>query len=398
VTNPTCRWRRWVADHRLQMGLGALARFVNPVLGLCVAALALAACSPPSGALLSPSAAQSTPMQSMPATQAPTTSAPATAAAPSPTAAAVTVTRDVRYASAAPDLTQWSEPLLDVYAPTGAEGLPLVVMFPPHRLTKNDAGDFTQLATAVAGGGAVAVVANWTQLDDPPAVFDDPAALEQLAGLDQSVMGCVVSYAVAHAADYGADPSRLVLLGELYGGNFASKVALGKPDHLAGCKATAEWKATGLVGWDADWLAQMPAWDGLGTDAARAVAALSPWPSLADAPKIPVALVVSDAARAPSSRCDDRDAAWMVARDPTGAMRARLDEVGAYADGCQDAGDAAKATAAEMQALGIPAEVVALTDKTTIAGNGGDIATLGAADLAALAQTVLKAARAAPAP
>jgi len=384
------------------MGPGTLARIIRPVTPLCVAALALGGCASPSAAVPSPSVAVPPPSAiastAPPATPARVTPAPATAVAPSPTTTAVTVTRDVRFASSVPDVAQWSDPLLDVYAPAGARGLPLVVMFPPHSLTKDVAGDFTQLATAVAEGGAVAVVANWTQLDDPPAVFEDAAALEQLAGLDESVMGCAVSYAVAHAADYGADPSRLVLLGELYGGNFASKVALGKPGHLAGCNATAEWKATGLVGWDADWLAQMPAWDGLGKDAARAVAAVSPWPSLAKAPKIPVELVVSDAARAATGRCDDRDAAWMVARDPTGAMRARLDEVGAYADGCLDVGDVAKATAAEMQALGIPAEVVALTDRTTIAGGGGDIATLGVADLATLAQTVLKAAGAASAP
>ena len=277
----------------------------------------------------------------------------------------MTVTRDIRYASSVPDVAQWSEPLLDVYAPAGGRGLPLVVMFPPHSITKDDAGAFTQLATAVAEGGAVAVVANWTQLDDPPAIFEDAAALEQIAGLDQSVAGCAVSYAVAHAADYGADPSRLVLLGELYGGNVASKIALGTPEAFAGCASSAPWKATGLVGWDTDWMAEMPAWDGLGKDAARAVAALSPWPTLANAPKIPVELVVSDAARAATGRCDDRDAAWMVARDPTGAMRKRLDEVGAFADGCQDVGDVAKATAAEMQALGIPADVVALTDETT---------------------------------
>jgi hypothetical protein len=380
------------------MGPGTFARIKSPVVPLCVAALVLGGCSSPSGAVPSRSAAASTPPQSMPATQAPTASAPATAAAPSPTGAAVTVTRDIRYASAVPDVAQWSDPLLDVYAPAGTQGLPLVVMFPPHSITKEDAGALTQLATAVAQGGAVAVVANWTQLDDPPTVFEDPAALEEIFGLGQSVASCAVSYAVAHAAKYGADPARLVLLGELYGGNVASKIALGKPKGFPACASTADWKATGLVGWDTDWLATMPAWDGLGKDAVRAVAALSPWPSLADAPKIPVELVVSDVAVAVSGRCDDRDAAWMVARDPTGAMRARLAEVGAYADGCQDLGDAAKATAAEMQALGIPAEVVALTDKTTSADAGGHIEQLGATDLATLAQTVLKAAGVAPAP
>jgi len=211
-------------------------------------------------------------------------------------------------------------------------------------------------------------------------------------------LGSARRHAVRSRTEFGADPSQLVLLGELYGGNFASKTALGTPEAFPGCASSAPWKATGLVSWDTDWMATMPNWDGLGKDAARAVAALSPWPTLAKAPKIPVELVVSDAARTASGRCDDRDAAWMVARDPTGAMRKRLDEVGAFADGCQDVGDAAKATAAEMQALGIPAELVALTDKTTSADAGGHIEQLGAADLAALAQTVLKAAGAAPAP
>jgi hypothetical protein len=311
----------------------------------------------------------------------------------------VAVTRDIRYASSVPDVAQWSDPVLDVYAPAaGGQGLPMVVMFPPHGVTKDDARAFTQLASAVAEGGAVAVVANWSQLEDPPATFEDAAALEEIAALGQPVAGCAVSYAVEHAADFGADPSRLVLLGELYGGNVASKIALETPEALPGCDSTAAWTATGLVSWDTDWLAEMPAWDGLGKDAARAVAALSPWPSLADAPKIPVALVVSDAAVAASGRCDDRDAPWMVARDPSGAMRARLDEVGAFADGCQDLGDLAKATAAEMQAFGIPAELVALTDQTTLFDAGAHAESLGAADLATLAQTVRKVYGAAPAP
>jgi len=140
----------------------------------------------------------------------------------------------------------------------------------------------------------------------------------------------------------------------------------------------------------------MPAWDGLGPEAVRALAALSPWPTLADAPRIPVELVVSDGAVALSGRCDDRDADWMAWRDPTGTIRDRLDEVRAYEDGCQDLGDGARATAAEMQALGFPARVVALTDPMTRVG-GGHVESLGAADLATLAQTVLMAAGTAPA-
>jgi hypothetical protein len=64
----------------------------------------------------------------------------------------------------------------------------------------------------------------------------------------------------------------------------------------------------------------------------------------------------------------------------------------------QDLGDAAKATAAEMLALGIPAEVIELTDGATSADAGGHVASLGPADLATLAHSVQKAAGAAPAP
>jgi hypothetical protein len=66
-----------------------------------------------------------------------------------------------------------------------------------------------------------------------------------------------------------------------------------------------------------------------------------------------------------------------------------------YADGCQDLGDAARATAVAMQDVGIPTELVALTDGTTRAA-GGHVESLGAADLETLAQTVLRAAQTAP--
>lgn len=330
----------------------------------------------------------------MTATQAP---AP-TAGAPSPDIDKVAVTRDVRYASSQPDFAPWFAPLLDIYAPPGARGLPLIVMFPPHGLGKDQAGAFAQLATSVAERGAVAVVASWSQADDPPSVFADPAALETIASLGQSVASCAVSYVVANAAVYGADPARLVLLGELYGGNVAGMLALGSAAPFPGCDATGAWKAAGLVGWDADWMVAMPAWDALGADAARAVSALSPWPSLADAPRIPVELVVTEIARKVSARCDDRDAAWMVARDPNGVMRRWLDEVGAYADGCVDLGDAAEATVAAMQDVGVPAELVALSDRTTTDAGGGHIGSLGAADTAMLVQAALKAAGTAPTP
>jgi hypothetical protein len=305
-----------------------------------------------------------------------------------PSVAPVTVTSDVRFASAAPGLAEWSQPLMDLYAPSGAQGLPLVVFLPPHGMTKDDSAAYAQLATAVAEQGVVVAVANWSQLDDPPEAFTDPAALAEISGLGQSLAGCAVSYAAEHAEEYGADPSRLVLAGELFGANAASLVALGTPDPFPDCAATTGWTAAGLVGINDDWLGLYPVLDQV---AAAAVEAQSPWALLSDAPKIPVALVVTEAGVTASQRCGDRDSEWMVARDPQGAMRGRLDDVGAYGDGCVDLGDEAEAMAGEMTAQGFTAEVVRLAnpDGATESDAGAHFAELGPADLAALVDTVM---------
>jgi hypothetical protein len=304
----------------------------------------------------------------------------------------------------APDLAAWSEPLLDVHAPTGAGGLPLVVILPPHGMTKDSSRPASQLADAVAARGAVAVVANWGQLDDPPEEFSDPAVLEDFAAAGQSMAACAVAAAVQRAADYGADPSRLVIVGELYGANTASMVALGSPEALPWpqCLGGTGWAASGLVAINGDWMVGLPAFDGLEQDADRAVETLAPWAQLGQparspgadmgqVPSIPVRLVVTKKAIDISGRCGDRDAEWMVWRDPSERMRAALDEVGAYDDGCVDLGDSAKALAGEMQGVGLEAQVVELSnsDGQTVSDSGAHFQVLGPADSAQLADLVM---------
>jgi hypothetical protein len=365
-------------------------RAIAIAITLCGTVVVAGGCASPGGTAPPPVSEQVPPAASPTAT-------PASTQPPSP--GPVSVGSNLRFANSTPDIARWSPPVLDVYAPAGARDLPLVVMFPPHSLTKDDTTAFAQLATEVARLGAVVVVANWSQLDDPPAEFEDPAILEAIARQGQSVAACAVTYAVAHSSEHGADPSRLVLVGELYGGNVAIMIALGSPDPLPGCEAEADWVATGLVGWDADWMALMPVWDQLGKESARAVAALSPWPLFSEAPRIPVDLVVSDGAVAVTKQCDGRDATRVVARDPTGAMRDRLDEIGALADGCADLGEAADATAAAMLTAGVPATVSRLgnTDGQTQMSPGGNATSLGPADLELLSELIARAARPAPA-
>jgi hypothetical protein len=305
----------------------------------------------------------------------------------------VAVTSDVRFADASPDLALWSDPVLDVYSPQEADNLPLVVLLTPHGFTK-DNPPTVQLATGIAEQGTVVVVANWSQQEDPPETFEDPAALTEMARTAQSFAGCAVSFAAAQAAEFGADPSRLVLVGELYGANTASMVALGTADPYPGCLAsTTEWSATSLVGLNADWLATAPYFDAV---ASAAVEVFSPWALLDQAPTIPTKLVVTSDAVTVARRCDDRDAEWMTSRDPAGAMRVRLDAVGAYEDGCVDIGDEAGAMAAEMSAQGLPTEVVWLTDpdEATSSGPGGQVLEFGQGDLSLLVDTIMDAAQA----
>lgn len=305
----------------------------------------------------------------------------------------VVVTSDVRFADASPDLAPWSDPVLDVYAPQGARDLPLIVMFPPHSLTKGNTST-VQLAKSIAQRGAVVVVANWSQLDDPPETLQNPAAFTAIARAGQSLAGCAVAFATSRAADFGADQSRLVLVGELYGANTASMVALGTPEPYPGCKATTTGhSAIALVGVNGDWLATFPMFDAV---AAAAVTAYSPWALLDRAPKIDTKLVVTPAAATVSQRCADQGTGWMAARDPTGAMREQLKAVGAYADGCVDFGDQAEAMAAQMSAQGQAAEVVRLAnpDGATSSGPGGQVLTYGQADLTLLVDTVMDATQA----
>jgi hypothetical protein len=340
-----------------------------------------------------------------------------TAGSPAPSTAgqpAVTLTTDVRYAERAPSLAAWSEPLLDVYSPSDAtRALPLVVILPPHGLAKEDAPAMAQLAQALAERGAVAAVANWSQLEDPPEEFTDAEVLEQFAANGQSMADCAVTYAVAHAAEHGADPTRLVVVGELYGANTASMVTLADPAPYPTCSASADWRAAGLVAVNGDWFVGYPAFDALSDDVSRAVLALTPWAALPDGPgsgasaavgPVPrVRLVVTDAAVEVSKRCEGgQDAEWLDLRNPDGILDKALgsaSEAGVFADGCVDLGDMATVMAVQVGTALPPAEAagaqevvrLANTDGLTVSGGGGHLQELGPEDLALLTDTIMQA-------
>jgi pimeloyl-ACP methyl ester carboxylesterase len=290
------------------------------------------------------------------ATKEASTSSPS-ASRPAPT---LTVTRDVTYATV--DDADWIPAQVDVYAPKGAHALPLVVMF--HGVPNTKTSFLPPVAEAVAREGAVVVVANWGNPMPLP-----PAASTVVGGKRvASEAACAVSFAVAHAGEYGADPSRLVLFGHSGGANTAAMVAYGKPTAFPGCRvAPSVSTPRGVMLWEGDWLLESPdPWDKFGPAVGTVMPALTPWQLLAIAPKIPAELAVTAMSRIGLDRCDVKGSDWLTWRDPTGAFRRGLTAAGALKDDCVNVGEAADLLAATMNTHGIPATVLALPDPGSI--------------------------------
>lgn len=309
-----------------------------------------------------------------------TPSSGASASAPNPSPSVV-ATRDIHYATD-PDST-WYPRMLDVYAPAGAKGLPLVVFFPGGLGT--DTGFYADEAHAIVRQGAVVVVAVWGDVRTP-----GPPAAEFVTWLNQHLhsAACAVSFAVAHAADYGADPSRLILVGHSAGATPAAMVALGTRTPFPGCLAAPlAWTAKGVLMWEGDWLnsgSGFTKFDARRESLATVLPVAMPWTITAKGSTIRVEFAVSDTSRARYRRCEASGPTdWLSRRDPSGTLRARLTALGAFTDGCIDMGEAGEVLADAMTANGFDVLQTRLTDPATT----HDI--LAPADLALLAQRVI---------
>jgi len=125
---------------------------------------------------------------------------------------------------------------LDVYLPKAAAGpvqaapAPIVVFWHGGRWTFGDKSDYRFVGAALAELGCVAVLANYRHYPHVkmPGFMDDAAR--------------AVRWTQAHAADHGADPQRLYLMGHSAGAHLAALVALdtrylaasGPPPKIAG--------------------------------------------------------------------------------------------------------------------------------------------------------------------
>lgn len=144
--------------------------------------------------------------------------------AQTPPAAAVTVTADVDYVPTAEYAAKKDR--LDVYAPAGAKGAPVVVSIHGGALREGDKSGQAYVGQLLAKAGFVAVVINYRL---SPGV-SHPAHVEDAAH--------AVAWARTHAAEYGGDPQKLFVIGHSAGAYLAALLAM-DPKYLAAYQMSA---------------------------------------------------------------------------------------------------------------------------------------------------------------
>jgi acetyl esterase/lipase len=216
-----------------------------------------------------------------------------------------------------------------------------------------------QWARAVAAEGAVVFVPRW---DSGTLPQDATVALAAFADFGAQ-LACAVRFARSEAERYGGDPTDLSLFGHSAGGHFASIIALTDPEVSPDCMAQTDSAVPDdLILFEGDWfLHGHPTWDTLIEQDHAVFDAQTPWPYLADGPRLPVTILDSNdtsLAIAPLQRIADS----MALRDPAGRLIAALDQVGVLADERLTETEAQHFLADELAAHGYPVAFVDLPD------------------------------------
>ena len=112
--------------------------------------------------------------------------------------------------------------LLDIFAPPGAQGAPVLVFVHGGAWLRNTRQDASYVAPAFVARGAACLAPDFGSLDT--------------ARLPDMARACcaAVEWAVRNAASFGGDPARVFIAGHSSGA------------HLAACALTADWAARGL--------------------------------------------------------------------------------------------------------------------------------------------------------
>lgn len=158
----------------------------------------------------------------------------------------VIVTRDIAYFTG--DADDDADPVrhtLDLYAPEGVQGYPVLIFWHGGVWSFGGKDEYANIGAAFAARGIGVVIANYRL---SPRVAH-PAHVEDAAR--------VVAWVVEQIADYGGDPTRVVLSGHSAGGHLASLLAL-DPAYLTAHDLTVE-QIAGVVSYSGvyvidDWI------------------------------------------------------------------------------------------------------------------------------------------------
>ena len=264
---------------------------------------------------------------------------------------------------------------VDVYYSTEVTGGPVVVLLHGQGVEKHSVF-YPRLAKALAEQGAVVFAPNWGGRQSP-----DP----ERGSIDSDRASCAVSYALASAAEFGANPEALVLVGHSGGANVAAMTGVRDATPIDDCTVGMKpFVADRMVLLDGDWL-----WGGNlddPHDLPQLMEIASPWIWLADAPAMAVTLATAADAKRTIMRCGVTDPAstfWV--RDPDGWFRERLDAINALDDDCMDIEEATAVLAGAMTEHGFDTTELILENSTHLSLSDEDQALLvnailGAAD------------------
>lgn len=212
--------------------------------------------------------------------------------------------------------------VLDVYSPASAGRWPVVVMFHGGGL---DRSDLSTQATRVAEHGYVVFVPDWG--DVGPGTTFDLTSREGLTASDAQ-NACAVAFAESHAADYGGDPSTIIVFGHSAGAMPGAALAFAPGKPATGCLGGDLRPVDALVTWEGDWLFSDSMWKDILAADPTLVDAFSIWPKLPLRKNVKVDLLAGETSDMP-----DLAVADLAVRDPTGALRQQLSRNGALADG-----------------------------------------------------------------
>jgi len=125
---------------------------------------------------------------------------------------------------------------LDIVAPTGASGLPTVVLLHGGPIPFHERRYLDALAAEIARRGAVVFLSSYRSGATGNPVTD---SIEDVT--------CAVQYARSVTEKYGGDPSRVVLVGHSYGGDLALSTAVSAETDTPDCLAEGDGRPEAAV-------------------------------------------------------------------------------------------------------------------------------------------------------